>query len=84
MPETQSDNLIIIQALKEKLKHLSITEVAKAYGARRSAIYFHLDESRADNANIDSLAKIAEAIKKVEDAAVKKAKRLIKSISNLT
>ena len=78
-----SENLLLIQALRERLSKLPVQKVAKAYGTAKPTVYFLLNEDRADVVNLEALAKLAAAIKKVEQEQKRKqpsAKEILKAL----
>lgn len=84
MNTQQSENLILIQTLRERLSKLSVDKVAKAYGTKKPTLYYLLREDRADVVNLNALAKLAAAIKKVENEQKRQQptiKQILKTLS---
>lgn len=84
MNKVKSENLILIKALRVRLSKVSVDKVAEAYGTKKPTIYFLLNEGRAEVANLEALAKLAAAIKKVELQQNRKrptAKQILKTLT---
>lgn len=82
MKNKPSNNLKIIKAIKERLKNLSVKRVASLAGfSNHQALYHHLDESRADLVNLDTLNKITRAIKQAEKEDADKAKQILQTLN---
>lgn len=77
----ENNNIItILKDLNERLKNVSVTRVARIYGCKRPTIYFHLDISRAETVNLDSLNKVKSAIEKAEKEKADKIKKQLLSL----
>lgn len=76
-----AEKLKVIHALKERIEKAGINKVAEAYGTKTPTIYYLLDETRANKVSIFSLARLADAVKKVEEEIAEQAKKLLETIN---
>lgn len=74
-------NLKIIRHLKKEISEFGATAVAKKAKMIRGTLYFHLDEDKAENVNLDALKVISDAIAAIKQDIVNKQAQLSKQNS---
>lgn len=81
MINARQSNIKIIRAIKERLNKIPLIAVAKKLDIAHQNIYYYLNETRAEKANIEMLTRITEAIEEVEKEQIQKAKNLIATLT---
>jgi len=83
MKQKNPTNVQIVRALNKRLKQVPITAVAKNLNRSHQSLYFYLDENKAATANLEMLAKIAEAISAVEKEQRQRQQKNFNSLTKL-
>lgn len=81
MTNARHNKAKIIRILNEKLKTISIKEVATRLGRTHQSLYYHLNPNRPELADLALLKQIIRTIRTIEEEEAEEAKKILQSIN---